>query len=45
VYIQRSSEDLHDDMIVVKAEADLFIDGTMGTKECGLSELAQVLAA
>jgi hypothetical protein len=45
MYIQRSSEDLHEYMIVVKPEVDPFINGTMGTKECGLSELAQVLAA
>ncbi len=43
VYIQRSTEDLHEDMDVVRSEVDIFIDGMAGDVKCGLGELADIL--
>ncbi|KAL2038820.1 hypothetical protein N7G274_008578 [Stereocaulon virgatum] len=45
VYIQRSTEDLTENMTTVRKDVDFFIDGTKGTKECGLAELANILGA
>jgi hypothetical protein len=45
VYIQRSTEDLDEDMTAVRSEVDLFIDGTRGDHACGLGELADILGA
>jgi len=43
VYIQRSTEDLGEDVTVIKGKVDLFIDGTKGGVEGGLGELADIL--
>ena len=45
IYIQRSTEDLSESMSLVRKEVDFFIDGTKGTKECGLGELATIFGA
>ena len=45
VYIQRSTEDLTENMSTVRKDVDFFIDGTKGTKDCGLAELANILGA
>ena len=42
-YVQRSTEDLHEDMKAVRGEVDFFLDGTADTKECGFGELATIL--
>ncbi len=44
VYIQRTTEDLDEDMATVQNEVDLFIDGTSGHVSHGLGELADILA-
>ena len=43
VYMKRSTEDLTEDMGLVRKEVDFFIHGTTGSKDCGLGELAQIL--
>ena len=43
VYIKRSTEDLTEDMGIVRKEVDFFINGTGGNKDCGLGELALIL--
>jgi hypothetical protein len=45
VYIQRTTEDLDEDMDVIRHEVDLFVDGTSGGDSCGLGELADILGA
>lgn len=45
VYIQRTTEDMEEDMAKVRLEVDLFLDGTQGAKSCGLGELAELLGA
>ena len=45
VYIQRSTEDLTENMNTVRKDVDFFIDGTKGTEDCGLAELANILGA
>lgn len=45
VYIHRSTEDPLEDMGVVRAEFDYFIDGTDGSSTCGLIALADALVA
>ena len=45
IYIQRSTEDLNEDMQRVRDEVDFFIDGTKGNERCGFGELADVLRA
>lgn len=42
-YLQRWSEDLHEDMELVKAENDFFID-CRGSNSSGLGELHKMLA-
>ncbi|KAF5365346.1 hypothetical protein D9758_005384 [Tetrapyrgos nigripes] len=44
-YINRSTEDPNEDIAAIEAqqEFDLFVSGTDGTSECGLSKLADVL--
>ena len=44
-YVQRSTEDLHEQMTAVRGDVDFFFEGTAGTNECGLGELATVLGA
>ena len=43
VYVKRSTEDLTEDMDLVRKDADFFINGTTGSKDCGLGELATIL--
>lgn len=43
-YIQRPTEDLDEDMSVIRKEVDLFFDGTRGGDSCGLAEVADYLA-
>ena len=45
VYIQRSTEDLTENMGTLRKDVDFFIDGTKGDKDCGLGELATILGA
>ena len=45
VYIQRTTEDLDEDMKQVRKEVDFFIDGTKGDEECGLAQLVDILGA
>lgn len=46
VYLQRWTEDLHEDMAAVKAENDLFIDSRNATADCGgLLALIEMLQA
>jgi hypothetical protein len=46
VYLQRWTEDLHEDMKVVKAENDIFIDSRDATSNSGgLLKLAEILGA
>ena len=45
VYIQRATEDLDEDMDVIRDEVDLFLDGTEGGESCGLGELADTLSS
>ncbi|KAL6721980.1 hypothetical protein ACLMJK_001085 [Lecanora helva] len=42
-YVQRSTEDLHEDMKAVRGEVDFFFDGSTGTEEGGFADLAKVL--
>ena len=42
-YIQRPTEDLHEDMQIVKGEVDFFLDGTKDTESGGFGELAALL--
>ena len=44
VYIQRTTEDLDEDMDIIRKEVDLFIDGTSRGEDCGLGELAALLS-
>ncbi len=43
VYVKRSTEDLIEDMDLVRKDVDFFINGTTGSKDCGLGELAMIL--
>ncbi len=43
MYIQRWTEDTDEDMNLLQKEFDVFIDGRGGSKERGLSELAEML--
>lgn len=45
VYIKRGTEDKDEDMGLVRKEVDFFLDGTKGSTECGLAELADILGA
>jgi len=45
VYIARGTEDLDEDMEVVRREFDFFLNGTKETEDSGLSELAAILGA
>lgn len=45
VYVQRTTEDVDENMATVRREVDLFIDGTEGAKSGGLGELADLLGA
>ena len=45
MYVQRSTEDLHEDMSQVRREVDFFLDGTKGEETCGLAEVAAILGA
>lgn len=44
-YVQRTTEDLHEKIQIVRGDVDFFLDGTAWTKECGFGELASVLGA
>ena len=43
VYIKRTTEDLTENMELVRKDVDFFINGTTGSKDCGLGELATIL--
>jgi hypothetical protein len=43
VYIQRTTEDVGEDMASIRDDVDLFLDGTRGDTSCGLMELADML--
>lgn len=43
VYIQRMTEDLHEDIDAVRNEVDFVIDGRSGEEGGGLRELAGIL--
>ncbi len=43
-YIQRPTEDLDENMDVIRKESDLFFDGTLGGVRCGLGELTDYLS-
>ena len=45
VYIQRTTEDLIEDMKQVREDVDVFLYGTDGTRQCGLGRLADLLDA
>lgn len=45
VYIQRTTEDQHEDMDQVRKDVDLFIDGRDGTAFCGLWQVAHLIEA
>ena len=45
IYVQRTMEDLSEDMEKVRDDVDFFIDGTSGDEECGFGELADILRA
>ena len=42
-YIQRTTEDLDEDMDVIRNEVDHFIDGTVTSPSHGLDALAEML--
>lgn len=44
-YIFRTTEDLDEDIDLIRTESDAFIDGRDGGIACGLSTLAQELDA
>lgn len=44
-YIHRATEDPEEDMVEIASENDLFIEGTDGSEDCGLVELARILGA
>ena len=43
IYVQRTREDLGEDMEQVRDSVDFFIDGTSGDEKCGFGELADIL--
>ena len=45
IYVQRTMEDLSEDMEKVRDDVDFFIDGTSGDEKCGFGELADILRA
>lgn len=45
IYVQRSTEDLSENMEKVRDDVDFFIDGTGGDEKCGFGELADILQA
>ncbi|MCJ1457768.1 hypothetical protein MMC28_008137 [Mycoblastus sanguinarius] len=45
VYVRRNTEDLNEDIDLIRKEVDFFLDGTKGNKECGFGELCDVLGA
>ena len=45
MYVQRSTEDLKEDMSLVRKDVDFFLDGMEGGPECGLAEVAAILGA
>lgn len=45
VYVQRTTEDLTEDINQVRDDVDFFIDGTRGDEKCGFGELADILQA
>lgn len=45
IYVQRSTEDLSENMEKVRDDVDFFIDGTGGDERCGFGELADILQA
>lgn len=45
VYIQCTTEDLDENMDVIRKEVDLFLDDTDDGKACGLGELAEILSS
>ena len=45
IYVQRTTEDLTENVDQVRDEVDFFIDGTGGDEGCGFGELADILQA
>lgn len=45
IYVQRSTEDLTENMEKVRDDVDFFIDGTAGDEKSGFGELADILQA
>ena len=45
IYVQRTREDLGEDMEQVRDGVDFFIDGTSGDEKSGFGELADILQA
>ena len=45
IYVQRTREDLGEDMEKVRDGVDFFIDGTSGEEKSGFGELADILQA
>ena len=45
IYVQRTTEDLIENMDQVRDDVDFFIDGTSGDEKCGFGELADILQA
>ena len=45
MYVQRTTEDPDEDMGQVRKDVDFFLDGTKGTEDCGLAEVAAILGA
>ena len=45
IYVQRTREDISEDMEQVRDGVDFFIDGTSGDEKSGFGELADILQA
>ncbi|CAD6589976.1 MAG: hypothetical protein ASARMPREDX12_004096 [Alectoria sarmentosa] len=45
IYVQRTTEDLIENIDQVRDDVDFFIDGTSGDEKCGFGELADILQA
>lgn len=43
VYVQRATEDLHEDMDLLRAEFDAFVDGATDSPSGGLPGVASIL--
>ena len=45
IYVQRTTEDVSEDIKQVRNDVDFFIDGTLQDDKCGFGELADILQA